>query len=458
MIWDEKNMLKAIMIADHSFQHNVFSANGDRVLKGRGDLDYLAVMGEPVSNSMASIGNYTIYVGPHFVIGANGQVTKHYYSGTERIVSRLSGVAADFREGTDLSGPHIASVTASQNKEIANIFDEFGLGTVNVTNMPTDPGDCEVACTCASTLYFFHPDHLGSSSFLSDATGQAYQFLLYLPWGESMAEQKAGGWATPYKYTGKELDEEIGMYDYGARFYDPTISLWTSVDDLAAHPNQVDKSPYAYAWNNPIVYNDPDGNCPLCLVWLIAEVAMTAYDIYDAGSTLTDPNASTTDKVVTLTGVFIGGALPGAGYGTAGRTAAKAVDNATDAVKIVDNYADDVVKKASTKGTDANKVAKSDMAKESGEGVIYKVDGTNTPSGKPYIGSADDMNKRATTAKDGRDRTTNTQQIGSYEKGNKTSRKTSEQKAILDNGGVKNLDNKRNEIAPKKWDVFGLGG
>ena len=42
------------------------------------------------------------------------------------------------------------------------------------------------------------------------------------------------------------------------------MGRFTSVDALADHPNQVDKSPYAYAWNNPITLNDPDGNCPTC--------------------------------------------------------------------------------------------------------------------------------------------------------------------------------------------------
>ncbi len=39
---------------------------------------------------------------------------------------------------------------------------------------------------------------------------------------------------------------------------------WLSVDPLADHPNQVDKSPYAAFWNNPIVLTDPDGRCPDC--------------------------------------------------------------------------------------------------------------------------------------------------------------------------------------------------
>jgi len=65
---------------------------------------------------------------------------------------------------------------------------------------------------------------------------------------------------------GKELNSDLGLdwADYHNRWYDPSIGRFVSVDKLADHPNQVDKSPYAYAWNNPILLNDPDGNCPEC--------------------------------------------------------------------------------------------------------------------------------------------------------------------------------------------------
>lgn len=52
------------------------------------------------------------------------------------------------------------------------------------------------------------------------------------------------------------------------------------MDPLADHPNQVDKSPYAYAWNNPVNLTDPDGRCPLC-PWLdaVVDIGFVAYDV-----------------------------------------------------------------------------------------------------------------------------------------------------------------------------------
>ncbi|MEH3112292.1 RHS repeat-associated core domain-containing protein [Pedobacter terrae] len=83
-----------------------------------------------------------------------------------------------------------------------------------------------------------------------------------------------------YLYNGKELQEELdGQYDYGARFYDPVIGRFNVVDALSDHPNQIDKSPYAYGWNNPVNLKDPDGNCPICpIIWAIAE----GVSIYEA--------------------------------------------------------------------------------------------------------------------------------------------------------------------------------
>ncbi len=67
-------------------------------------------------------------------------------------------------------------------------------------------------------------------------------------------------WNTPYKFSGKELDDETGYSYFGARYYDPNISIWLSVDPLADQfPGY---SPYVYVYNNPIVMEDIGGYFP----------------------------------------------------------------------------------------------------------------------------------------------------------------------------------------------------
>ena len=76
-----------------------------------------------------------------------------------------------------------------------------------------------------------------------------------------MAEQlPTTVYKTPYKFNGKELDAETGLYYYGARYYDPKISLWLGVDPMMEKGPE--SSPYCYAMNNPLNMVDPDGRWP----------------------------------------------------------------------------------------------------------------------------------------------------------------------------------------------------
>jgi len=81
-----------------------------------------------------------------------------------------------------------------------------------------------------------------------------------------MAEQHSltEDYETPYKFNGKELDSETGLYYYGARYYDPRTSIWLSTDPLMEKYASV--SPYVYCLNNPVLYTDPDGRDPIITI------------------------------------------------------------------------------------------------------------------------------------------------------------------------------------------------
>lgn len=101
------------------------------------------------------------------------------------------------------------------------------------------------------------------------------------------------------------------MYDYGARFYDPAIGRWHTVDPLADDVNQIDQTPYNYSWNSPVVLADPDGRCPWCAVVSAAwEYGSQVYDNYQEGDAGMDAWVNNVDFMdVVVEGV--GGLIPG---------------------------------------------------------------------------------------------------------------------------------------------------
>jgi RHS repeat-associated protein len=105
--------------------------------------------------------------------------------------------------------------------------------------------------------YFYHPDHLRSSSWITDGKGYAIQHLHYLPFGEDWVDQRNASWNAPYTFSGKEKDVETGYSYFGARYYDSGLSIWLSVDPMS--DNTPFATPYAYCANNPVNLVDPDG-------------------------------------------------------------------------------------------------------------------------------------------------------------------------------------------------------
>ncbi|WP_131431031.1 RHS repeat-associated core domain-containing protein, partial [Chryseobacterium formosense] len=110
-----------------------------------------------------------------------------------------------------------------------------------------------------------YADHLGNTRLSYFHNGSGVEVLEennYYPFGlkHEGYNQLSGNPGYQYKYNGKELQNETGMYDYGARFYMPDIGRWGVVDPLTEKMRKF--SPYNYAWDNPIRFIDPDGMWP----------------------------------------------------------------------------------------------------------------------------------------------------------------------------------------------------
>ncbi len=107
--------------------------------------------------------------------------------------------------------------------------------------------------------YYYLMDHLGNNRIVAEAAGTPIQKTHYYPFGMAYGES-TGGEKQPYKYNGKELDTKHGlnMYDYSARYMDPAIGRFTSIDPLAEKYYSI--SPYVYVANNPMKYVDYRGD------------------------------------------------------------------------------------------------------------------------------------------------------------------------------------------------------
>ena len=102
-------------------------------------------------------------------------------------------------------------------------------------------------------------DHLESSSIELDEQGDIISYEEYYPYGSTSyqaVDSETEVSAKRYRFTGKERDEESGLYYHGARYYAPWLSRWTAADPagMVDGPNL-----YQYVRSNPVRLVDPDG-------------------------------------------------------------------------------------------------------------------------------------------------------------------------------------------------------
>ena len=106
--------------------------------------------------------------------------------------------------------------------------------------------------------HFYLTDHQGNVRVVASADGTVEETNHYYPFGALFGES-AGSSRQRYKYNGKELERLLALdwYDYGARWYDPVLARWHTVDPLAE--KYPDISPYVYCHDNPVNKIDPNG-------------------------------------------------------------------------------------------------------------------------------------------------------------------------------------------------------
>src|SRR3989344_1174736 len=117
--------------------------------------------------------------------------------------------------------------------------------------------------------FFYHPDHLGSTSLVTNESGDVVEDLLYLPYGDVLS----GTEISRFGYTGQENDLESGFMDYGARQYDARFSRFIQPDPVISdiyNPQNLNR--YAYVLNNPYKYVDPDGRIILPVLVVVGVV------------------------------------------------------------------------------------------------------------------------------------------------------------------------------------------
>ena len=317
MYWDEDNRLMVLSDNGKTSRYT-YNAAGERIVKSHGDLEGVYVNGAPQGMTFHETEDYTIYPAPIITVTKN-RFTKHYFVGDKRIASKLGtgkfsnvyGISSNnvtagqkdyaarmlqiekqreeyYRKlGTPPGVPTMKGATADPDNTgygYNTIIGELGDHSVPEGwvqrpkfndkgdvpgppiqwQKPEDPDNAQpgygyVPADTAhhEDIFFYHSDHLGSTSYITDAKANITQFDAYLPYGELLVDEHSSSEEMPYKFNGKELDEETGLYYYGARYMDPKISMWLGVDPLAEKYPEI--SPYIYCHNNPINLIDPNG-------------------------------------------------------------------------------------------------------------------------------------------------------------------------------------------------------
>ena len=279
LFWNEENRLAAVVQGGgRHVTRFLYDAAGERIVKqGRG--------------------GDSITIGQFFNLKGKVAATKHVFVGETRLASKLLPPPG-WNEGltpvstTPASG-HTPAATNTNGCEPSN-YQPQKCPYLPGGEPPTAYGydDTKVR----PETYYYHPDHLGSTSWVTDQNGKVHEHVEYYPYGQVWWEPRYDADGGPVKgqrflFSSKEFDEETGLYYFGARYEDPNHARWLSVDpDMLrdATPGArrdggateyragnsgrwpIALSPFAFSNWSPATWSDSDGRSAL---WKAVRVA-----------------------------------------------------------------------------------------------------------------------------------------------------------------------------------------
>jgi len=236
-------------------------------------------IGNILTNEDFGFGTYQYTVKPHAVTSANG--VAYAYDACGNMTSRGNQTLVYDAQN------RLIQVTAT-NDSVTFAYDDGGkrlwrsgtngfamwIGSVfeiNTSNimyhiMANNRRIATFQSACTTTngiFYYYHSDHLGSASVLTDRSGNEVQHYEYTPFGSAGFTENSSAFPISNRYTDKTYDYETGLYYYGSRYYDPQLGRFIQADPTVPGigGSQI-LNRYSYTLNNPLELVDPDGNSP----------------------------------------------------------------------------------------------------------------------------------------------------------------------------------------------------
>ena len=333
MYWDEDNRLMVLSDNGKTSRYT-YNAAGERIMKSYGTMEGVYINGAPQGITFHETDNFTLY--PASIISINkNRFTKHYFIGDKRVASRIGtglfnnvygrngsyvtagqqdyaermnqiqkqkeayykqqGIAPGvptmkgaYGDPENTGVGYNAVLTELGNHDVPqgwiqtprpNTTPNTNPGPPVSWNDPSNPDDPQAGYgyipndTTKEETFFYHSDHLGSTSYITDDRGNVTQYDAYLPYGELLVDEHTSSEDMPYKFNGKQFDDETGLYYYGARYLNPMASIWYGMDPLVEKYSNI--SGFCYVKDNPLKFVDFKGEEPTA-----SEAARMAAHVY----------------------------------------------------------------------------------------------------------------------------------------------------------------------------------